>query len=173
MSLCPSPIQTSSAFHSVSLWSCMICSRHGFLSGCVCSIAVLMHSFCLSWLVYVHELSKCCVGWRWTSSSFLVCYAIKPQFYSSSSMCCVVFVFHRNPSCEVHQEPISLNVIDPSLHDTLPQCINTRCSQRYSSRYTHTSNFTHTHRRWWIWLPLQSLQNHNIGKCESARWRNE
>uniref|UniRef100_A0A669D1T1 VWFA and cache domain-containing protein 1 n=1 Tax=Oreochromis niloticus TaxID=8128 RepID=A0A669D1T1_ORENI len=40
---------------------------------------------------------------------------------------------HRNPSCEVHQEPVSLNVIDPSLHDTLPQCINTRCSQRYTS----------------------------------------
>ncbi|CAK6978187.1 VWFA and cache domain-containing protein 1 [Scomber scombrus] len=40
---------------------------------------------------------------------------------------------NRNPSCEVHQEPISLNVIDPSLHDTLPQCINTRCSQRYTS----------------------------------------
>ncbi|KAM8889913.1 VWFA and cache domain-containing protein 1 [Synchiropus picturatus] len=40
---------------------------------------------------------------------------------------------NRNPSCEVHQEPVSLNVIDPSLHDTLPQCINTRCSQRYSS----------------------------------------
>uniref|UniRef100_A0AAQ5Z424 VWFA and cache domain-containing protein 1 n=1 Tax=Amphiprion ocellaris TaxID=80972 RepID=A0AAQ5Z424_AMPOC len=40
---------------------------------------------------------------------------------------------NRNPSCEVHQEPVSLNVIDPSLHDTLPQCINTRCSQRYTS----------------------------------------
>ncbi|XP_019730967.1 VWFA and cache domain-containing protein 1 [Hippocampus comes] len=40
---------------------------------------------------------------------------------------------NRNPSCEVHQEPLSLNVIDPSLQDTLPQCINTRCSQRYSS----------------------------------------
>ncbi|XP_015234155.1 PREDICTED: VWFA and cache domain-containing protein 1 [Cyprinodon variegatus] len=40
---------------------------------------------------------------------------------------------NRNPSCEVHQEPVSLNVIDPSLHDTLPQCINTRCSQRFTS----------------------------------------
>ncbi|TMS20038.1 VWFA and cache domain-containing protein 1 [Larimichthys crocea] len=40
---------------------------------------------------------------------------------------------NRNPSCEVHQEPVSLNVIDPALHDTLPQCINTRCSQRYTS----------------------------------------
>ncbi|KAK7888987.1 hypothetical protein WMY93_024547 [Mugilogobius chulae] len=40
---------------------------------------------------------------------------------------------NRNPSCEVLQEPLSLNVIDPSLHDTLPQCINTRCSQRYTS----------------------------------------
>ncbi|XP_077463813.1 VWFA and cache domain-containing protein 1 [Stigmatopora argus] len=40
---------------------------------------------------------------------------------------------NRNPSCEVHQEPISLNVIEPSLQDTLPQCINTRCSQRFSS----------------------------------------
>ncbi|XP_034003396.1 VWFA and cache domain-containing protein 1 [Trematomus bernacchii] len=40
---------------------------------------------------------------------------------------------NRNPSCEVHHEPVSLNVIDPSLHETLPQCINTRCSQRYTS----------------------------------------
>lgn len=40
---------------------------------------------------------------------------------------------NRNPSCEVHQEPVSLNVIEPALHDTLPQCINTRCSQRYTS----------------------------------------
>lgn len=43
-------------------------------------------------------------------------------------------VAYRNPSCEVHQEPVSLNVIDPALHETLPQCINTRCSQRYTSR---------------------------------------
>ncbi|XP_056894281.1 VWFA and cache domain-containing protein 1 isoform X2 [Takifugu flavidus] len=40
---------------------------------------------------------------------------------------------NRNPSCEVHQEPISLNVIDSTLQDTLPQCINTRCSQRFTS----------------------------------------
>uniref|UniRef100_A0A3B4AXJ2 Uncharacterized protein n=1 Tax=Periophthalmus magnuspinnatus TaxID=409849 RepID=A0A3B4AXJ2_9GOBI len=40
---------------------------------------------------------------------------------------------NRNPSCEVLQEPLSLNVIDPSLHETLPQCINTRCSQRFTS----------------------------------------
>ncbi|KAM4575122.1 VWFA and cache domain-containing protein 1 [Fundulus diaphanus] len=40
---------------------------------------------------------------------------------------------NRNPSCEVHQEPVSFSVIDPGLHDTLPQCINTRCSQRYTS----------------------------------------
>ncbi|CAL9695569.1 unnamed protein product [Knipowitschia caucasica] len=40
---------------------------------------------------------------------------------------------NRNPSCEVLQEPLSLNVIEPSLHDTLPQCINTRCSQRFTS----------------------------------------
>ncbi|KAG5275444.1 hypothetical protein AALO_G00120370 [Alosa alosa] len=40
---------------------------------------------------------------------------------------------NRNPSCEVQQEPLSLTVIDPSLQDTLPQCINTRCSQRYTS----------------------------------------
>lgn len=57
------------------------------------------------------------------------------RHHSAFSPC--VFVLHRNPSCEVHQEPVSLNVIDPSLHDTLPQCINTRCSQRYTSRYTH------------------------------------
>ena len=46
----------------------------------------------------------------------------------------LVYVVYRNPSCEVHQEPVSLNVIDPALHETLPQCINTRCSQRYTSR---------------------------------------
>ncbi|XP_047231109.1 VWFA and cache domain-containing protein 1 [Girardinichthys multiradiatus] len=40
---------------------------------------------------------------------------------------------NRNPSCEVHQEPVSFSVIDPGLYDTLPQCINTRCSQRYTS----------------------------------------
>lgn len=50
-------------------------------------------------------------------------------------------LLHRNPSCEVHQEPVSLNVIDPSLHDTLPQCINTRCSQRYTSRYNSLYTF--------------------------------
>ncbi|KTG41184.1 hypothetical protein cypCar_00000945, partial [Cyprinus carpio] len=40
---------------------------------------------------------------------------------------------NRNPSCDVHQEPLSLTVIEPSLQDTLPQCINTRCSQRFTS----------------------------------------
>uniref|UniRef100_A0A673YEL0 Cache domain containing 1 n=1 Tax=Salmo trutta TaxID=8032 RepID=A0A673YEL0_SALTR len=40
---------------------------------------------------------------------------------------------NRNPSCEVHQEPLSLTVMDSSLQDTLPQCINTRCSQRFTS----------------------------------------
>ncbi|KAG9277320.1 VWFA and cache domain-containing protein 1 [Astyanax mexicanus] len=40
---------------------------------------------------------------------------------------------NRNPSCEVHQEPLSMTVIEPSLQDTLPQCINTRCSQRFTS----------------------------------------
>ncbi|KAK1795745.1 hypothetical protein P4O66_001224 [Electrophorus voltai] len=40
---------------------------------------------------------------------------------------------NRNPSCEVHQEPLSLTMIEPSLQDTLPQCINTRCSQRFTS----------------------------------------
>ncbi|KAF7711811.1 hypothetical protein HF521_000822 [Silurus meridionalis] len=40
---------------------------------------------------------------------------------------------NRNPSCEVHQEPLSMTVIESSLQDTLPQCINTRCSQRFTS----------------------------------------
>ncbi|RXM31443.1 hypothetical protein EOD39_7020 [Acipenser ruthenus] len=40
---------------------------------------------------------------------------------------------NRNPSCEVHQDPLSLTLIDPSLQDTLPQCINTRCNQRFTS----------------------------------------
>ncbi|XP_023650562.1 VWFA and cache domain-containing protein 1 isoform X2 [Paramormyrops kingsleyae] len=40
---------------------------------------------------------------------------------------------NRNPSCEVHQEPLSFTTTEPSLQDTLPQCINTRCSQRYTS----------------------------------------
>lgn len=52
-----------------------------------------------------------------------------------------LIAFDRNPSCEVHQEPLSLNLIDPSLQDTLPQCINTRCSQRYSSRWTPNTSF--------------------------------
>ncbi|XP_027002706.1 VWFA and cache domain-containing protein 1 isoform X3 [Tachysurus fulvidraco] len=40
---------------------------------------------------------------------------------------------NRNPSCDVHQEPLSMTVIESSLQDTLPQCINTRCSQRFTS----------------------------------------
>jgi hypothetical protein len=48
--------------------------------------------------------------------------------------------FNRNPSCEVHQEPLSLTVIDSSLQDTLPQCINTRCSQRFTSRLSTAHN---------------------------------
>ncbi|KAM9482909.1 VWFA and cache domain-containing protein 1 [Clarias gariepinus] len=40
---------------------------------------------------------------------------------------------NRNPSCDVHQEPLSMSVIESSLQDTLPQCINTRCSQRFTS----------------------------------------
>ncbi|XP_018609330.1 VWFA and cache domain-containing protein 1 [Scleropages formosus] len=40
---------------------------------------------------------------------------------------------NRNPSCEVHQEPLSVTVMDASLQETLPQCINTRCSQRFTS----------------------------------------
>ncbi|NXL46978.1 CAHD1 protein, partial [Podilymbus podiceps] len=39
----------------------------------------------------------------------------------------------RNPSCEVHQEPMTFTAIDPSLQDTLPQCINIQCSQRTES----------------------------------------
>ncbi len=59
-------------------------------------------------------------------------------------VCVCVCVLYRNPSCEVHQEPVSLNVIDPSLHDTLPQCINTRCSQRYTSRYTRLTTYMYS-----------------------------
>ncbi|KAL4635019.1 VWFA and cache domain-containing protein 1 [Arapaima gigas] len=40
---------------------------------------------------------------------------------------------NRNPSCEVHQEPLSLTIMDANLQETLPQCINTRCSQRFTS----------------------------------------
>ncbi|TRY54000.1 hypothetical protein DNTS_015557 [Danionella cerebrum] len=40
---------------------------------------------------------------------------------------------NRNPSCDVQQEPLSLSVTESSLQDTLPQCINTRCSQRFTS----------------------------------------
>nr|XP_014353389.1 PREDICTED: VWFA and cache domain-containing protein 1 [Latimeria chalumnae] len=40
---------------------------------------------------------------------------------------------NRNPSCEVHQEPLTLTAIDPSLQETLPQCINSRCNQRLIS----------------------------------------
>ncbi|CAB1332223.1 unnamed protein product [Coregonus sp. 'balchen'] len=45
----------------------------------------------------------------------------------------LTYAENRNPSCEVHQEPLSLTVMDSSLQDTLPQCINTRCSQRFTS----------------------------------------
>lgn len=40
---------------------------------------------------------------------------------------------YRNPSCEVHQEPMTFTAIDPSLQDALPQCINTQCNQRTES----------------------------------------
>ncbi|TVK90659.1 VWFA and cache domain-containing protein 1 [Bagarius yarrelli] len=40
---------------------------------------------------------------------------------------------NRNPSCEIHQEPLSMTVVESSLQDTLPQCINTQCSQRFTS----------------------------------------
>ncbi|XP_042191042.1 VWFA and cache domain-containing protein 1 [Callorhinchus milii] len=40
---------------------------------------------------------------------------------------------NRNPSCEVHQEPLTLAAFDPTLQETLPQCINTRCRERASS----------------------------------------
>ncbi|XP_030228638.1 VWFA and cache domain-containing protein 1 isoform X2 [Gadus morhua] len=45
----------------------------------------------------------------------------------------LTFAENRNPSCELTQEPLSMSVIDPGLHDSLPQCINTRCGQRYTS----------------------------------------
>uniref|UniRef100_A0A8C9W668 VWFA and cache domain-containing protein 1 n=1 Tax=Scleropages formosus TaxID=113540 RepID=A0A8C9W668_SCLFO len=40
---------------------------------------------------------------------------------------------NRNPSCEVHQEPLSLPLMDSGQQDTLAQCINTRCGQRLTS----------------------------------------
>uniref|UniRef100_A0A3B3Q600 VWFA and cache domain-containing protein 1 n=1 Tax=Paramormyrops kingsleyae TaxID=1676925 RepID=A0A3B3Q600_9TELE len=39
---------------------------------------------------------------------------------------------NRNPSCEVYQEPPSLSLVDSCQQD-LPQCINTHCSQRFTS----------------------------------------
>ncbi|KAM6962725.1 VWFA and cache domain-containing protein 1 [Aplochiton taeniatus] len=45
----------------------------------------------------------------------------------------LTYAENRNPSCEVHQEPLSMNLIEGSLQESLPQCINTRCSQRYTS----------------------------------------
>ncbi|KAG9469617.1 hypothetical protein GDO78_020064 [Eleutherodactylus coqui] len=41
----------------------------------------------------------------------------------------------RNPSCEVHQEPMTFTVLDPNLQDSLSQCVNTGCSQRMESGY--------------------------------------
>ncbi|OBS59471.1 hypothetical protein A6R68_09405, partial [Neotoma lepida] len=40
---------------------------------------------------------------------------------------------HRNPSCEVHQEPVTYTAIDPGLQDALQQCVNSRCNQRLES----------------------------------------
>ncbi|KAB0394162.1 hypothetical protein E2I00_014387 [Balaenoptera physalus] len=40
---------------------------------------------------------------------------------------------NRNPSCEVHQEPVTYTAIDPGLQDALHQCVNSRCSQRMES----------------------------------------
>jgi hypothetical protein len=40
---------------------------------------------------------------------------------------------HRNPSCEVHQEPVTYTAIDPGLQDALQQCVNSRCNQRMES----------------------------------------
>ncbi|XP_010603533.1 VWFA and cache domain-containing protein 1 [Fukomys damarensis] len=40
---------------------------------------------------------------------------------------------NRNPSCEVHQEPLTYTAIDPGLQDALHQCVNSRCSQRLES----------------------------------------
>ncbi|VTJ57934.1 Hypothetical predicted protein [Marmota monax] len=40
---------------------------------------------------------------------------------------------NRNPSCEVHQEPVTYTAIDPGLQDSLHQCVNSRCSQRMES----------------------------------------
>uniref|UniRef100_F7DFT1 Cache domain-containing 1 n=1 Tax=Xenopus tropicalis TaxID=8364 RepID=F7DFT1_XENTR len=41
----------------------------------------------------------------------------------------------RNPSCEVHQEPMTFTMLDPSLQDALFQCVNTGCTQRMESSY--------------------------------------
>ncbi|KAJ7419370.1 hypothetical protein WISP_54300 [Willisornis vidua] len=46
----------------------------------------------------------------------------------------------RNPSCEVHQEPMTFTAIDPSLQDALPQCINTQCNQRTEKMSVRMSN---------------------------------
>ncbi|XP_063283945.1 VWFA and cache domain-containing protein 1 isoform X1 [Pelobates fuscus] len=41
----------------------------------------------------------------------------------------------RNPSCEVHQEPMTFTVLDPNLQDALSQCFNTGCTEKTESRY--------------------------------------
>uniref|UniRef100_A0A8C2NKA2 VWFA domain-containing protein n=1 Tax=Capra hircus TaxID=9925 RepID=A0A8C2NKA2_CAPHI len=46
---------------------------------------------------------------------------------------CEYLLLHRNPSCEVHQEPVTYTAIDPGLQDALHQCVNSRCSQRTES----------------------------------------
>ncbi|KAF1553883.1 VWFA and cache domain-containing protein 1, partial [Eudyptula albosignata] len=61
----------------------------------------------------------------------------------------------RNPSCEVHQEPMTFTAIDPSLQDALPQCINTQCNQRTESgqkreekkKYDARMRYYSTHQR--------------------------
>ncbi|NXY37914.1 CAHD1 protein, partial [Pomatorhinus ruficollis] len=53
---------------------------------------------------------------------------------SVAAVCrCFSLLQCRNPSCEVHQEPMTFTAIDPSLQDALPQCINTQCNQRTES----------------------------------------
>uniref|UniRef100_A0A673IQD9 VWFA and cache domain-containing protein 1 n=2 Tax=Sinocyclocheilus rhinocerous TaxID=307959 RepID=A0A673IQD9_9TELE len=66
------------------------------------------------------------------SLAFCACSTVD-RLCLNSCLTTVCVCVHRNPSCDVHQEPLSLTVIEPSLQDTLPQCINTRCNQRFTS----------------------------------------
>lgn len=122
------------------LWQLINGSDPSFISRRPAIISFL----CLLSLHFLFLLSLCFQTFRrcyFLSDSFLKKNVKTKSAHALYFSLALLFVFIslflcRNPSCEVHQEPVSLNLIDSSLQDTLPQCINTRCSQRYTSRYT-------------------------------------